>query len=516
MTTGQAHVAGAEPAGLPGLEVGTVGSSADHTPQDSPAATATSSGSKLPRPLARRGSPYTSDWLPKPPTEPAGRQSPLQSASRNTPSPSPSADGVEWSRKLSPGSCWTEQSAPNSPSPPLGLDWDRLETVEDLKGAFASLHDEVQALRTLLISAGVLKKEAFQARLHRQRFEKAQRAHPTACEATLQDALGAKDLGYSTALLAGLDAATALKATSTAMRRSVGAFHGNLRQALSRLVVCGGWDVEEALDTVERFEPISARWEALPPLCEKRAGAVCSTVGHRIYVCGGWDGSTPKKSVEVYDAAEGAWKLAQPMRCERFSARGGTLEGSVIICGGWDGQQALRSAERFDVKAERWEEIPSMLNGRAHAAAAVVGGQYYCCGGWDGTSSLSHAERFNQELGAWEELPPLSQQVARGTAAGVKGKFFVCGGWAGMQALQTMECFDPQVGAWEQLQPMLQRRAGAAAASVAGCMYVCGGWDGQKALSSVERYDPATGRWEALKSLSQPLRGAAATASLTY
>lgn len=395
---------------------------------------------------------------------------------------------------------------------------------QELKHHVKRLEEELLALRECLAQAGLIRPEAFQAQLHRRRFEAARQEFPLGSQdVSISNAMPV-GVGHRIAKFAGWSSTSALNATSKPMNSQLCKVAGSLRNDLSLLYVCGGWDDgQQALGLVESFDPNTRTWETMPSLGQPRACALAAQAMGNIYICGGWDGERALNTVERFNPRAGSWEACAPMAQLRFSASGDSLNQHICVCGGWDGAMALDTAERFDVRAGVWEALPRMLQRRAHATAVATNGHLYVCAGWDGNVALDHAERLDARSGQWEAMPPLSQRLSRPCAAAVDGCVYVCGGWAGQQAVSNVEMFDTRTpdAIWKVLTSMPRGRAGAVAAGVAGSLYICGGWDGQECVGSVDCYgapddeDPQDAQradriWKVMPPLPTRRRGAAA------
>lgn len=154
------------------------------------------------------------------------------------------------------------------------------------------------------------------------------------------------------------------------------------------LYVCGGSDGHRALNTVERFDPskravlggLAPAWEAAPCMLQERGFAAAAVAGGRLFVCGGFDGQRALATVERFDpvaSTNGLWCMGPPMRQERLNASAAVVCGRLLVCGGVDLNRVLASAEQLDPAAPRplWEAITPMLHERAGASIAVVTSQ---------------------------------------------------------------------------------------------------------------------------------------------
>merc|ERR1719419_1861200 len=102
----------------------------------------------------------------------------------------------------------------------------------------------------------------------------------------------------------------------------------------------------------------------------------CCSHHRSLYVCGGFDGETALRSVERFDPKMGAWEALLPMSQQRFGATAAVITGRLHICGGFANRGVgLSSAERFDPATDAWEVLPPMQSRRQYAATAVFSGE---------------------------------------------------------------------------------------------------------------------------------------------
>lgn len=67
-----------------------------------------------------------------------------------------------------------------------------------------------------------------------------------------------------------------------------------------KIIVCGGYDRVECLNSVETYDPDKNRWALLPDMRQQRGRFNIAQVGNRIYAIGGSDGHVDLDSVEMY------------------------------------------------------------------------------------------------------------------------------------------------------------------------------------------------------------------------
>ena len=64
----------------------------------------------------------------------------------------------------------------------------------------------------------------------------------------------------------------------------------------------------ERLSHNERFDPATNAWEAMPPMATKRSAFGAAVLDGKLIVVGGYDGSQCLNSAERFNLATGSWE----------------------------------------------------------------------------------------------------------------------------------------------------------------------------------------------------------------
>ena len=197
-----------------------------------------------------------------------------------------------------------------------------------------------------------------------------------------------------------------------------------------KIYAVGGWATGGLLSSVERFDPATNTWEALPPMSTARYALGVAAVGGKIYVVGGEASGGSRlssvetggrlSSVERFDPATNSWEALPPMSTARGGHGVAAVGGKIYAVGGLGhGGSCLSSVERFDPATNTRVALPSMRTARSCHGVAAVGGKIYVVGGHgDGIGYLSSVERFDPATNTWEALPSLSAaRSSHGVAA---------------------------------------------------------------------------------------------------
>ncbi|KAK3267119.1 hypothetical protein CYMTET_24306 [Cymbomonas tetramitiformis] len=279
----------------------------------------------------------------------------------------------------------------------------------------------------------------------------------------------------------------------------------------------GGRDGHASLETVERMDMPTGRWEAVGSMGTKREGCVAAMHGQHIYAIGGDAGGAPLDTVERMDMMTGRWVAVSSMGTKRRGCAAAVHGRHIYAIGGRDGLAHLETVERMDMMTGRWEAVGSMGTKRYRCAAVMHGRHIYAIGGHDGHAYLDTAERMDVTTGRWQAVGSMGTK-RYGCAAVVHGQhIYAIGGYDEAHIWRRWSAWAVTTGRWEAVGSMVTKaprmdtkREGCAGLVHGQHIYAIGGHDGHAYLETVERMDVPTGRWEAVGSMGTKHRGCAA------
>ncbi|XP_028823677.1 influenza virus NS1A-binding protein homolog A [Denticeps clupeoides] len=265
-----------------------------------------------------------------------------------------------------------------------------------------------------------------------------------------------------------------------------------------KLIAAGGYNREECLRTVERYDPEADRWTFIAPMCTPRARFQMAVLMGQLYVMGGSNGHSDELSCgETYDPDTDEWTQVPELRTNRCNAGVCSLGNSLYVVGGSDpcGQKGLKNCDSFDPVSRVWTNC-APLNIRRHQAAVCGLERFmYVIGGAESWNCLNSVERYDPENNTWTLVAPMNV-ARRGAGVGVyEGKLFVVGGFDGSRALSCVEVYDPARNEWKMLGGMTSARSNSGVAVMGNVIYAMGGFDGNDFLNTMEVYHPETGEW---------------------
>ena len=192
-----------------------------------------------------------------------------------------------------------------------------------------------------------------------------------------------------------------------------------------KLYVVGGCfdDLIGVRTSMERFDPDTQAWEAMPPVPAARLYCSAATVHGKLYVIGGKVGlgfrwaSDPSDSMERFDPASNTWEAMPSMATGRYNCASAVMDGKLYVFGGFGTHESvLDSVESFDPATNEWARMPLMALKRAGLRASALNGQIYVQGGQVSGRMVHHsilevfspARASDDPLSAWSTAP-LSQ-----------------------------------------------------------------------------------------------------------
>lgn len=239
--------------------------------------------------------------------------------------------------------------------------------------------------------------------------------------------------------------------------------------------VCGGFSGLCWLESAERLDLTTGRWEPLPSMQTPRSSAACAVTAGNLHVCGGRDCSDVLNSTERLDLATLSWHEGPAMGTAREGACLGVLDSVLTICAGKDNAGNLLSSVEC-LTADAWVPGPPLTEPRAWAAAAVLDNKLYVCGG----EAASGPSRSVETLAvSWNHGPPCLEPRVEAAAAAIPKALLLLGGRGQVSLLRSVEIFDQAAQCWHSLPPYAELSM-AATASADGFVYVFGGGSGSQ------------------------------------
>ncbi|CAL1283238.1 unnamed protein product, partial [Larinioides sclopetarius] len=177
-----------------------------------------------------------------------------------------------------------------------------------------------------------------------------------------------------------------------------------------KIYAIGGYDQNDGRsETAECFVPENNQWTYVASMNFKRSDAGSCHLRNRIIVAGGYDGYEYLNSVEVYYVEFDQWCLLPDMNSCRCGLACVAVGDNIFAFGGFDGKKRLQTVEKYDVCNKQWFATKSMRKPRSNFASAVLEGKIYLMGGYqEGTNIITDdCECFDPTTHRWKKIAPL-------------------------------------------------------------------------------------------------------------
>ncbi|WII70535.1 kelch repeat-containing protein [Bdellovibrio sp. 22V] len=266
-----------------------------------------------------------------------------------------------------------------------------------------------------------------------------------------------------------------------------------------KVLVVGGQDSANILNTTDIYDPDSNTWTAGPLLTKARSGHTATLLPNgKVLVLGGtgdFGGSIRPAEVEIYDPDTNTWSLGanMPTPCYYPSATlvPGGAGGKVVVIGGQTATY-LTAAQIYDVATNTWTIGASMTTGRVAHAAVRMGGKIFVAAGYNSSSALSSVEIYDVATDTWQPGPAMTTaRNSAGAATLPDGKIIVFGGQATTaNVYATSEIYNPVTNTWSTDTRLLNNARGLPSVVTLEDqrILIIGGADPYNAMTSVESY----------------------------
>ena len=141
--------------------------------------------------------------------------------------------------------------------------------------------------------------------------------------------------------------------------------------------------------------------------------AVCVMSGD-LFVSGGYEVDAAVETVERYNISTDIWTPTAPMLYGRAQHRACAVGQSMYVIGGFDSDiNILDSVLRYDSSTEVWTEMNSMPGARYGVAVCAVGSDLFVFGGNNNQQvATDTVYRYSTETNEWIILDPCQSQDA--------------------------------------------------------------------------------------------------------
>ena len=287
-----------------------------------------------------------------------------------------------------------------------------------------------------------------------------------------------------------------------------------------KIFVCGGYDGQTRLNSVESYSWPENSWRLESAMKEVRSAASAFVHGREIHVSGGWDGTENTDTIESLNVDEECpqWMesaIKMPIKCRLH--RMVRHENSAILTGGSDGDNVSDGIYEISLNPpHNTNLLTRMSEPRYSHGCENMDNQVMVAGGMtskhfkDAKNTVYVYDLNNNEC---KTLPPLLSPVAEMATVSYKGNVILIGGVNEKgQTLNSVAMYDVKTGKITMLPRLNHKRATSAAVITGNVIIVMGGYDFETKtqLNSVECLDLSTNVWRELSPMTTKRTGQAA------
>jgi N-acetylneuraminic acid mutarotase len=285
----------------------------------------------------------------------------------------------------------------------------------------------------------------------------------------------------------------------------------------SKLVVWGGYDGSDYVNSGGRYAPITDMWTPTAtsdaPSARYRHTAVWT--GSEMVVWGGYDSSGYVNSGARYDPITDIWAPttgtnAPSARIDHTAVWTGS---EMIVWGGYDGGSYVNSGGRYDPITDTWTPITttSAPSGRWFHTAVWTGSEMIVWGGAGSSPSYKcDGARYDPATDSWSSITTTVAPAARAwhTAVWAGSEMIVWGGFDGAVYFDSGVRYKPITDTWTPITTSgaPEARSRHTAVWTGSDMIVWGGTDAGGDLNTGGRYDPITDAWRPITAANAPER----------
>ena len=240
----------------------------------------------------------------------------------------------------------------------------------------------------------------------------------------------------------------------------------------------------QSVNTFERYQPSTGRYERLPPLPTRRSHVGAATYGGDVYVVGGFTDQLGRAEASGelwrYRPSERRWQALEPMPTPRGGHGVAVVGDRMFVVGGQHLGLRVDTTEVYDFRTGVWSTAAPIPTPRDHIGVSELGGKIFAAGGrQERDYSLGALEVYDTAEDRWTKLPDLPRPASSFDFVRAGDRLIAVGGgdanaspyWISGQTWS----YEPRRRRWTQLESTPVPKHGYAAAIVGDRLFVFGG-----------------------------------------
>ena len=279
-----------------------------------------------------------------------------------------------------------------------------------------------------------------------------------------------------------------------------------------KIFVCGGYDGNSDLMSVESYSWPENSWTLEPAMKEKRSAASAFVHGREIYVSGGENVPKAMDSIEILNVDEEKIEWMQPGVTMPIKCCGHQMvsyDDSAILTGGRDGKNVSDEMYEISLNSAHNTKLLTKLPGpRCYHACQIIDNQMIVAGGRSSTNlrdAKNTVYAYDLNNNECKTLPPLPYSVSGMATVSYKDNIILIGGVnEKVETLNSVVMYNVKTGKVKMLPRLNYKRAASAAVITGNVIIVMGGYDYETKtrLNSVEYLDLSSNVWRELSPMT--------------
>ena len=159
---------------------------------------------------------------------------------------------------------------------------------------------------------------------------------------------------------------------------------------------------------VKVFNPALGTWKRMAPMNIGRAGHCAVLLQKHIYAIGGHNNESCQKSVERYNPVTNRWQTIRNISNARTFAAAAVSNGKIIVVGGFSAMKPSKvmevSCEMFDPCTNEWSLVSSPAISRAACGIVSIDDIIYLFGGQHEECCMETVESFDLKQNEWRAV----------------------------------------------------------------------------------------------------------------
>ncbi len=179
-----------------------------------------------------------------------------------------------------------------------------------------------------------------------------------------------------------------------------------------KIIVAGGKTADGAVtNVVEAYDVFADRWERMPDLPNRLAGAGCIEYQGFYYLVGGWDGEIYYSEIWIYSQDEISWKKTGALYTPNAYLGSVIVNNMMYTIGGISNEKGVRSIDVYQIDSDslffisRYKTMAELSESRYLMVALTVMDKIYVLGGLSDDNKFGYSFELSINDGLQRIIP---------------------------------------------------------------------------------------------------------------